>query len=134
MNLRKIMELRAFSIRLAVAGMLGIGGTYGWFFLDGLFGDHLFFCLKCYVLNGFPLIVTMAIAVYSKHPLSHIFSATTSFLYTLAFALIIIGAYLHVVDGPLVILVWLVLLPYLLPLWITNLIIEICQRRKKPEP
>ena len=133
------MNLRTLSIKLSVFGMLIIGGTYGWFLLDRLFGDTIdaiFVFLMYYVFNGFPLMINMAISVYSRHLFSHILSATTSLLYTLAFALTIIGTFYGVYDGPAVILVWilwLTFLPILLPLLIITLVIELRHRKKKPK-
>jgi len=122
------MNIRKISIWLSLVVLLGIGGIYGWLLLKGgFFGadvSGILWLLTYYVLNGVPLIVTMAISVWSKHPPSHILSATISFLYGFCFVITVIGVMYDWYDGPALILVSLMLLPILVPLWIANIAIE----------
>ena len=138
------MNCRYISIGLSAVVFLGIAGVFGVFGL--LFSGPLdpfsafLNTLLCIALLGFPPIISITISVFSKHIASHIFSAIISLLYGSAIAYVIISIVFFgaPAGSPVMALLGgILLLPILLPLWIVNIVIEVCCRirhRKKNQP
>ena len=127
------MNLRTLSIGLSAAMLLGICGF--WFFVffflsegDFLMLDFLMlsFIFSPFIISSvFPQIVSLVISVYSKHPFSHIIAATILVLHVLFFVVATASE------------VWLylplsgiLLMPAVLPLWLTACIVERRYRKK----
>ena len=137
------MTIRYISIGISLAVLLVLVGMFGWYFFNsGPFRSasaaQTFWAWSAF--TGIPPIISIAITRNTKHSPSHIFSAVISLLYGLVIAYIVISIVFFgaPAGSPVMVLLgWLLLLPILLPLWIINIVIEVCCRihhRKKNQP
>jgi len=130
------MKLRNISIGLSVVVMIGIVGI--WVFAMGGPApnnfDSLFSLLFICVVSVLPQVVSIVISVCVKHSLSQIFSAIVSLLHGYCFAAYSIMGFLAHLGTPLILpMLWFLLMPVILPLWIAAIVIE-WRYRKKNKP
>jgi hypothetical protein len=126
------MKLRILSIGLSVAMLLGLTGWW-FFYYDLRFTNPAFLMMAG--SQGFPLVVSTVISILTRHPLSHLFSATASCLYGLSHAIFFGGLFSGWWSLGLFTFVYgFLMTPFLLPLWIAAIVIEICHCIKKTGP
>jgi len=127
------MILRAISIGLSVAMLLGLAGW--WLSYYGLGRYEVPMLMTMVTLNGFPLVVSIVISILSRHPLSHIFSATASCLYGLSYVVFWVGLFNGWWSlGFFTLAYGILVTPFFLPFWITAIVVEICHCIKKTDP
>jgi hypothetical protein len=82
---------------------------------------------------GFPQIVSIMISVHSKNPFSHILTMAASLAYIPCFACAIYIGFIapaSSTDRFIFLTIGFYSLPFLLPLWITAIVLEIRYRKK----
>ena len=130
------MKLRTLSIGLSTVVLVGVMCVPAYLGAHDGIANMLFATLFLLPFCGFPPIVSMVIAGYSKASTPQIITATASFLYGIWFIYIANLAFSTVdAQGGLIFLfVGIYALPVLLPLWITALVLETRHRKKQAEP
>jgi len=131
------MNLRNVTIGLSAGILLGMMGFVAYIASFGGAVNMLLGVLFFLPFCGFPPIVSMVIAGYSKHHVSQILAVVASLLYGVWFTYAMYDCfYVHVdpQSALIIIFVGIYALPVLLPLWITAHIFEIRHRKKQAEP
>jgi len=124
------MKLRNVSIGVSSCGSLGIVGFL--FFADHFSLSDVLFILVIGVMCALPQIISIMISAYSSCIFIHIGTMSVSLFHGFFFATYCIRGFYTGMGTPLILpLLWLFLLPVLLPLWFIAIVIE--KRRKRKE-